>query len=102
MLTSPSACFPSSCVPDVRPQYHVNLTECLFPLQLCERCPATEQVAMQRLLEQHRQDLDGLEQEMALEKSRQMSDVQVGAINRLVGAINRLVGAINRLVGGYK
>ena len=48
-----------------------------------DQCPEAEQVAMQRLMDNHRRDLESLEQELSLERDRQMSDIQVSLSERL-------------------
>lgn len=40
-------------------------------------CPATEQVALQRLMDQFRKDQESMEQDLSLEKERQLSDLRV-------------------------
>lgn len=42
-----------------------------------DQCPEAEQIAMNRLMDQHRRDLESLEQELSLERERQLSDIQV-------------------------
>ena len=44
---------------------------------IADQCPEAEQVAMQRLMDQHRRDVESLDQELALERDRQISDIQV-------------------------
>lgn len=49
-----------------------------LPLKLVgDGCPASEQVAMQRLMDQYRKEQEGLEQDLSLEKERQLSDLRV-------------------------
>ena len=45
--------------------------------RIADQCPEAEQVAMQRLMDQHRRDVESLDQELALERDRQISDIQV-------------------------
>ena len=49
-------------------------------------CPASEQVALQRLMDQHRKDMEGVEQELNLERDRQLGDLQV--CNTCCGTLN--------------
>lgn len=44
--------------------------------QATDSCPASEKVAMQRLLDQHRKDLEGLQQDLGLERERQLGDLK--------------------------
>jgi len=45
-----------------------------------DACPASEQVALQRLMDQHRKDIEGIEAGINLEKDRQMADLRVCAV----------------------
>jgi len=45
-----------------------------------DACPASEQVALQRLIDQHRKDIEGIEAGINLEKDRQMADLRVGLV----------------------
>lgn len=42
-----------------------------------DNCPASEQVALQRLMDQFRKDQESMDQELSLEKERQLSDLRV-------------------------
>ena len=47
-------------------------------------CPATEQVALQRLMDQFRKDQESMDQELSLEKERQLSDLRVSTDLRVL------------------
>jgi C1A family cysteine protease len=42
-----------------------------------DNCPASEQVALQRLMDEYRKEQEGLSQELNLEKQRLRNDLQV-------------------------
>ena len=53
-----------------------------------DQCPEAEHVAMNRLMDQHRRDVESLEQELSLERDRQLSDIQVGEFYNHVFSCN--------------
>jgi len=45
--------------------------------QISDQCPQAQQMALQHIMEDYRQDMDAVDQELSLERQRQLSDVQV-------------------------